>query len=90
MKRGRPQSRSNDGEKPNGEKNHFVCYKCNILGTLQGIVEHLIVKMELIKEGMPLYVSYVITLDTQQDYVEWIEGTLIGTLITKGTIIGML
>ena len=34
------------------------------LDTLQGIVEHLIMRMMEIKEGMYLYVSYVITLDT--------------------------
>ena len=45
-----------------------------ILDTLQGIVEHLIISVMEKKEGMYLYVSYVITLDTQQDFVEWIEG----------------
>ena len=43
-----------------------------ILDTLQGIAEHLIIIME-IKKGIHLYVSYVITLDTQQDSIEWIE-----------------
>ena len=40
-----------------------------IMDTLQGIVEHLITSI-MNKEGMYLYVSYVITLDTQQDFVE--------------------
>lgn len=35
---------------------------------------------------MHLYFNYAIILDTQQEFVEWIEGTCIGTLITKGTI----
>ena len=45
-----------------------------ILDTLQGIVEHLIIRMMEIKVGMYLYVSYVITLDTQQHSIEWKEG----------------
>ena len=36
-----------------------------ILDTLQGIAKNLIIRMELIREEMHLYVSYVITLDTQ-------------------------
>ena len=43
------------------------------LDTLQGIIEHLIIRMMEIKEGMYLYVSYLINLDTQRDFVEWIE-----------------
>lgn len=35
-----------------------------ILDTMQGIVEHLTTRI-MNKEGMYLYVSYVITLDTQ-------------------------
>ena len=46
-----------------------------ILDKLQGIVEHLIISVMENKEGMYLYVSYVITLDTQKDSVEWIEVT---------------
>ena len=52
----------------------FVTY-VTILDTLQGIVEHLIISVMENKEGMYLYVSYVITLDTQQDSIEWIEET---------------
>ena len=57
-----------------------------ILDTLQWIVEHLRIRMEWVRGGMHMYISYAINLDTQQNYVEWIEGTLIGILITKGTI----
>ena len=52
----------------------FVIY-VKILDTLQGIAKQLIISVMDNKEGMYLYVSYAITLDTQQDYVEWIEGT---------------
>ena len=45
-----------------------------ILDTLQGIVEHLTTNI-MNKEGMYMYVNYVITLDTQNDSIEWIEGT---------------
>ena len=45
--------------------------------------------MEPIKEGVHLYVSYVITLDTQQDFVEWTKGTSTRITIIEGTIIGM-
>ena len=44
-----------------------------ILDTLQGIIEHLKVRMELIKGGIHLYVSYAINLDTHKDFVEWKE-----------------
>ena len=40
------------------------------LDTLQGITKHLIINMAEIKEGMYLYVIYVITLDTQQNSAE--------------------
>ena len=56
-----------------------------ILDTLQEIVEHLRIRMELIKEEMHLYVSYVITSDTQQDIAEWTKGTLTGIQIIEGT-----
>ena len=46
-----------------------------ILDTLQGIAKYLIISVMENKEKMCLYVSYVITLDAQQDYIEWIEGT---------------
>ena len=36
-----------------------------ILDTLQGIAENLITSVIVNREGMYLYVSYVITLDTQ-------------------------
>ena len=45
-----------------------------ILDTLQGIVEHLITSI-MNKQGMYLYVSNVITLDTQKDFIEWTEET---------------
>ena len=45
-----------------------------IQDTLQGIVEQLITSIMVNKEGMYLSISYVITLDTQQDSIEWIEG----------------
>ena len=45
-----------------------------ILDTLQGTKEHLIINVMENKEEMYLYVSYVITLDTHQDSIEWIEG----------------
>ena len=32
IERGRLQNKSNDGETSNGEKDQFVCYKCNNLG----------------------------------------------------------
>ena len=41
-----------------------------IQDTLQEIAEHLIVIMKKIREGMHMYVSYVITLDIQQDSIE--------------------
>ncbi len=44
-------------------KNLYVT-SVTILDTSQGIAEHLIVIMEPTKEGMHLYVIYVITLDT--------------------------
>ena len=56
-----------------------------ILDILQGIVVHLKVRIRTIKGEMHLYFSYAITLDTQQDFVEWTEGALIGTLIIVGT-----
>ena len=46
-----------------------------ILDTLQGIVENLVIIVMENKEGMYLYVNYVINLDTQQGFVEWIEET---------------
>ena len=46
-----------------------------ILDTLQGIVQHLIISVMENKEGMYMYVCYVINLDIKKDYVEWIEGT---------------
>ena len=46
-----------------------------ILDTLQGIAEHVIISVMEKKEEMYLYVSYVITLETQQDSIEWIEET---------------
>ena len=39
---------------------------------------------------MHMYVSYAITLDTQHDSIEWIEGTLRGTLIIEGTTTRMV
>ena len=36
------------------------------------------------RKEMYLYVSYVITLDTQQSFVEWIEEKLIGIRIIEG------
>ena len=39
-----------------------------ILDTSQEIAEHLKVRMEKIRVEMHLYVSYEITLDTQQDF----------------------
>ena len=57
------------------EENKLYPTSVTILDILQGIVEHLIIKMMEIKEGMYMYVSYVITLDTQQDSIEWTEGT---------------
>ena len=47
------------------------------------------VRMKEMKEGMHLYVSYVITLDTQRDFAEWIGEISIGILATKGTITKM-
>ena len=44
-----------------------------IFNILQGIVEHLIISVMEIKEGMYLYENYARTLDTQQDSIEWIE-----------------
>ena len=44
------------------------------LDTLQGIVEHLIIKMMEIREGTYLYVNYKITLDKKQDSIEWKKG----------------
>ena len=43
--------------------------------------------MEPIKEGMHIYVSYAITLDTQQNSIEWTEGTLTWILIIEWTTI---
>ena len=71
-------------------RNNLYVTSVTILDTLQEIVEHLIIRMEPIIEGMYLYISYVITLDMQQDSTKWIEGTLIGTLIIEGTTIGMI
>ena len=48
-----------------------------ILDTLQGIAKHLIISMMERKEGMYLYVSYIITLETQKDSVEWKKRHLI-------------
>ena len=45
-----------------------------ILDTLQGFAEHLILNVIENKEGIYLYVNYVITLDTQQDSIEWKKG----------------
>ena len=45
-----------------------------ILDTLQGIAEHLTTS-RMNKEEMYLYVSYVVTLNTQKSSTEWIEET---------------
>ena len=50
------------------EEDRLYATNITILDTLQGIIEHLIVRMEPIRGGMYLYVSYEITLDTQQDF----------------------
>ena len=41
-----------------------------ILDTLQGTTKHLMINVMENKEEMYLYVSYIINLDRQQDYVE--------------------
>ena len=66
----RRRSHSNES----GERRQIVCCKCNNLGHIVGIEKHLITNM-MSKEGMYLYVSYVIILDTQQSSTKWIEET---------------
>ena len=65
-------------------KRNFLVTNVTILDTLQGIAEHLKVTMGTIRGEMHMYVNYEITLSTQQDFVEWIKGTLIRILITRG------
>ena len=82
------------------EKRASLCVTCvTILDTLQGIFKHLMTKewkkqfvtnkegmTSLInKEGMYLYVSYVITLDRQKGCIEWIEETFTRIRIIEGT-----
>ena len=56
-----------------------------ILDTLQEIAEQLKIRREKVIGEMNLYVSYAITLDTQQATTKWTEGTSIGVLIIGGT-----
>lgn len=51
-----------------GERRQIVCYKCNNLGHIARIVEHL-TTIIMKKEGMYLYVSYV------KSFTKWIEET---------------
>ena len=61
--------------------NHLYVTSVVIMDVFQGIVEHFkVINMELVREGIHLYVIYVITLYTQQDFVEWTEGTTIGMI----------
>lgn len=60
-----------------------------ILDTLQRISEHLMTKL-MNKERMYLYVSYVITLETQKSSAEQIEEILKGIRIIEGTIEEMM
>ena len=56
------------------------------LDKLQGIAEHLMISAMEEIEGMYLYASYAISLDTQKSFVEWIEETSIEIKITEEAI----
>ena len=71
--------------KESGERRQIIWYRCNNLGHIARTVEHLMINVMENLEEMYLYVSYVITLDTQQDFVEWIEGTWTGIRIIEET-----
>ena len=61
-------------EYPMMEKINSLCItSVTNLDTLQEIVEYLKVRMQPIREEMHMYVSYVKTLDSQQDIVEGIK-----------------
>ena len=74
---------------PMVKRNSLYVTSLTTLDILQGITDYLIVRMEPIKEEMHLYVSYVITLDTHWDIVEWTKETSIGILTVEGTITRM-
>ena len=72
------------------EKEDRLCSTdVTILDMLHGITEHLIIRMMEIKEGMYLYVSYVITLYTQKKPIQLIEGTSIEIRIIEGIAVEM-
>ena len=71
-------------------KSNLFVTNVTILDILQGIAEYLKVRIGTIRGEMHLYVSYAINLDTQQDSIEWTEGTLTRTLITEGTTTRMI
>ena len=87
--RGISHKKSKDGEKSDGKKNLCVT-SVTILDTLQGIIEHLRIKMKLIREEMHLYVSYTITLDTHQNIAKGTKENLTRIQIKKETTIEII
>jgi hypothetical protein len=72
------------------KRDSLFCISVSNLDTLQGIAEHLIIRLEQVRKGMHLYVSYVINLNTLRDIVEWIQGITEGNLEMKETMEEMM
>ena len=57
------------------KEDRLLVVDVTILDILQGTTKHLMINVMENREEIYLYVSYVINLDTQKDFVEWIEET---------------